>query len=291
MTEGQEIESRMVTRGIENAQKKVEARNFEIRKNLLEYDEVMDKQRRTIYETRQAILEGEDLKDKVLAMINDTVVGLMGTYLGDTKKDWELDEFAERLNMIFGSEFTAGHFEKKERELVESEVMEGVTRLYEEKEELVGTDEMRRVERFLLLNVLDAKWKDHLYAMDALKAGISLRSYAQVDPKTEYKKEGFEKFRMLLTSVAEDVTSFIFKLRVEREDEERLTGRWSSGETVRQEMSAFDGQRRGMDQAIKSSGKGAASVQIRRKSPKVGRNDPCPCGSGKKYKKCCGARS
>ena len=288
MTDGQEIESRMVTRGVENAQRKVEARNFDIRKNLLEYDEVMDKQRRTIYETRQAILEGEELKEKVLGMIDDSVQGLTNTYLGESKKEWELDEFSNRLNRLFDSTFTATQFAEKEREVVEEEVMKGVTALYEEKEELVSSEEMRRIERFLLLNVLDAKWKDHLYAMDALKAGISLRSYAQVDPKMEYKKEGFEKFRMLLDAISEDVTSFIFRLKVEREDEEKLTGRWSSGEAVREEASGFASQRMGMDQAISSSGKGGPVAPIRRKAPKVGRNSPCPCGSGRKYKKCCG---
>jgi len=288
MTEGQEIESRMVTRGIENAQKKVEGRNFEIRKSLLEYDEVMDQQRRTIYETRQAILLGEDLKDKVLAMVNDTVLELMNTYMGEAKKDWELDELAQRLNQHFGSEFDGKQFEDKEREAVEKSVMDGVLELYDAKEQMIGAEEMRRVERFLLLNILDAKWKDHLYAMDALKAGISLRSYAQVDPKTEYKKEGFDKFQMLLQSISEGVTSFIFKLKVEREDEEKLSGRWSSGETVREEMSGFGSQRQGMNQAIQASGKGGAVQPIRRKTPKVGRNDPCPCGSGKKFKKCCG---
>ncbi len=290
MTEGQEIESRMVTRGVENAQKKVEGRNFDIRKNLLEYDEVMDKQRRTIYETRQDILEGRDLKEKVLSMVNDSVTGLMETYLGDSKKDWELEEFSRSLNMKFGSSFDTAQFEGKDWEEVEGLVMDGVLDLYEEKEKAVGSDEIRRVERFLLLNVLDAKWKDHLYAMDALKAGISLRSYAQVDPKTEYKKEGFEKFRMLLNAIAEDVTSFIFKLKLEKEDEERLTGRWSSAKTVREDVSGFDAQRRGMDQAIQASGKGGVAAPIRRKAPKVGRNEPCPCGSGKKYKKCCGLR-
>jgi len=288
MTEGQEIESRMVTRGIENAQKKVEGRNFEIRKSLLEYDEVMDQQRRTIYETRQAILCGEDLKEKVLAMVNDTVLDLMNTYMGEVKKDWELDELTQRLNHHFGSEFDGKQFEAKEREAVEQTVMDGVLELYGAKEQMVGADEMRRVERFLLLNILDAKWKDHLYAMDALKAGISLRSYAQVDPKTEYKKEGFDKFQMLLQSISEGVTSFIFKLKVEREDEETLRGRWSSGETVRHEMSGLGAQRQGMDQAIQASGKGGAVQPIRRTAPKVGRNDPCPCGSGKKYKKCHG---
>jgi len=291
MTEGQEIESRMVTRGIENAQKKVEARNFDIRKNLLEYDEVMDQQRRTIYETRQEILEGEDLKEKALAMVNDNVTGLMGTYLGDSKKDWELKEFASRLNMIYQSDFSASDFEKMDFPEVEQKVMERVNRLYEEKETEIDAEHMRRVERFLLLNVLDAKWKDHLYAMDALKAGISLRSYGQIDPKVEYKKEGFEKFQMLLTSVSDEVTQYIFRVkRVEEEDERQLSGRWSSGQTVREQMSGFDSQRQGMDQAIRGSGREKPNVQIRRKEPKVGRNDPCPCGSNKKYKKCCGQR-
>jgi preprotein translocase subunit SecA len=289
MTEGQQIESRMVTRGIENAQKKVEARNFEIRKNLLEYDEVMDKQRQTIYQTRQEILESVELKDKVVSMIEESIEDLMATYLAEKSKDWELEEFAKRLHQMFNVAIDLGEFEKKERETVQEIVSDKVLARYDEIEEANTPERQRAVERYLLLDVLDSKWKDHLYAMDALKAGIGLRSYAQVDPKLEYKKEGFEKFRMLLNSVSSTVASLIFRMVVREQDEQRLESRWNSAEAVPQAGASpgFAQHRAGMEQAIQSSGTGGAPKQIKRTAPKVGRNDPCPCGSGKKYKKCC----
>jgi len=288
MTEGQEIESRMVNRGIENAQKKVESRNFEIRKNLLEYDEVMDKQRRTIYENRQETLDGADLKDKVTAMINDTVLDLIGTYLGGSSKDWDFGEFVNRIKQVFEVEIQPGELQKKEADEVEELVMTRLIERYDEIEASNGKERQRSIERYLLLDILDSKWKDHLYAMDALKAGIGLRSYAQVDPKTEYKKEGFDKFQMLLQTISSGVASLVFKMVVRDGDEERLKNRWSSAEEVRQQDPAgFEQHRKGMEQAIQSSGKETAVKQIKRKSPKVGRNDPCPCNSGKKYKKCC----
>ncbi|MBU0754668.1 MAG: SEC-C domain-containing protein, partial [Planctomycetes bacterium] len=288
MTEGQEIESRMVSRGIENAQKKVEARNFEIRKNLLEYDEVMDKQRHTVYETRQEVLESVDLKEKVISMVEGTIEDLMQTYLADKNKDWELDEFCSRLNQMFLVSIQPAELEKTEREKVQEIITDKVLARYEEIEAKNTPEKQRAVERYLLLDILDSKWKDHLYAMDALKAGIGLRSYAQVDPKLEYKKEGFEKFQLLLQSVSSTISSLIFKIVVREEDESRLENRWSSAEAVSQEMNTgFGRHREGMEQAIQASGKGATIQPLRRKAPKVGRNDACPCGSGKKYKKCC----
>ncbi len=287
MTEGQEIESRMVTRGIENAQKKVEARNFEIRKNLLEYDEVMDIQRRTIYETRQEILEGVEMKEKVTAMVRDEVAGLMATYCGGTSKEWEIGEFCNRIQQIMNVTIDPADLEKKEQEAIETVILDKLLARYDEIEATHTPEKQRALERYLLLDILDSKWKDHLYAMDALKAGIGLRSYAQVDPKVEYKKEGFGKFQMLLTSISSGVTSLIFRMVIKDGDEKRLENRWSSAEAMQQGFDGCGEHREGMEQAIQASGKDVAAKQIRRKGPKVGRNDPCPCGSGKKYKKCC----
>jgi len=202
MTEGQPIESRMVTRGIEKAQKKVEARNFEIRKSLLEYDEVMDKQRQTIYRTRQEVLESIELKEKVVSMIEDGIDELMGTYLGEKAKDWELPELCSRVQQMFQVPLEPEEIKGNERARVEEIVRERVLSKYDEIEARHTPERQRALERYVLLDVLDSKWKDHLYAMDALKAGIGLRSYAQVDPKLEYKREGFEKFQLLLQSIS-----------------------------------------------------------------------------------------
>ncbi|MFH1999997.1 MAG: preprotein translocase subunit SecA [Planctomycetota bacterium] len=289
MTEGQEIESRMVSRGIENAQKKVEARNFEIRKNLLEYDEVMDKQRKTIYETRQEILDGENLRDKVVAMISDTVADLMDTYLGEKARDWNLEDFNNRLKQVFLVSIDPDLLQNKERALVDKMVTDLVLKRYDEIEAKHTPEQQRALERYVLLDVVDSKWKDHLYAMDALKSGIGLRSYAQVDPKVEYKREGFEKFQMLLQTISATVASLVFKMVLREKDEQRLENRWS-GEAVHEQASTQTGfaqQRQGMDQAIQASGKGGMVQPLKRKAPKVGRNDLCPCGSGRKYKKCC----
>jgi len=295
MTEGQEIESRLVTRGVEKAQKKVESRNFEIRKNLLEYDEVMDQQRKTIYTTRQEILESEGLKEKVISMISDSVDELMNTYMGGTAKDWDLNEFSQRIHHLSGVTIEPESLEKKEAEEVNEFTVEKLISRYDEIEEMNTAEEQRKLERYILLDILDSKWKDHLFAMDALKTGIGLRSYGQVDPKNEYKKEGYGKFQLLLNTVSNTVSSLIFKIAVKQEEdnEARLAKRWSSAEAVQQsDASGFDQHRQGMEQAIQSSGAGDKVNQpLRRSEPKVGRNDPCPCGSGKKFKKCCGARA
>ncbi len=320
MLEGQEIESRMVTRGIERAQKKVEQRNFEIRKNLLEYDEVMDQQRKTIYSLRQEILEslgdggdGHELKDRVFEMCRGLVRRQMDTYLGESKKDWELQDFCHRMHQSFGVEIAPDQLTGIEREQVETRVMERITQAYDTREQAIGPPMMRQIERFLLLNVIDSKWKDHLHAMSQLRETVSLRGYAQVDPKNEYKREGFEHFQQLLHGVEDDVTNLIFRVQVVREEEQKkLDARWKStgqsdgdassegaaSEAPQQKPPAAPGtasedekrvareqQRR--DLAGRSAGRSRPARPIKREGPRVGRNDPCPCGSGEKYKKCC----
>ncbi|MEW6741974.1 MAG: preprotein translocase subunit SecA [Planctomycetota bacterium] len=292
MTEGVDIQSPMVSRSIQRAQKKVENRNFEIRKNLLEYDEVMDKQRKTIYDLRQRLLEGEDVKERVTLMTGDQVRRSMEVYLGANQKEWDLEEFTATLNRRVGSALRADDLKGIDREEVEKRVIETVTKVYEQREAEIGTDEMRRVERYLLLHVIDGKWKDHLYSMDALKSGIGLRSYAQVDPKNEYKREGLSMFESLLESIAEEVTGIIFKLRVVKEEDRPVRPEAAAPPSrpaaQHDAFSSFEAQQRGREQAMRAAGRSASGRPIRRAGSKVGRNDPCPCGSGKKYKRCCG---
>ena len=183
MTEGQEIESPMVTRAIARAQKKVEDRNFEIRKSLLDYDEVMDTQRKQIYGTRQEVLEGVDLREKVLSMFDRSVLRACVTFEGDAEgfTGWFLKTFGSELAAEIAQASVAGEDGDP------GGVFERLVEIYDEREEQIGSETMRRLENYILLNALDSRWKDHLHAMDSLKAGIGLRGYGQVDPKTEYK--------------------------------------------------------------------------------------------------------
>jgi preprotein translocase subunit SecA len=310
MTEGQEIQSRMVSRGIERAQKRVEARNFEIRKNLLEYDEVMDTQRKTIYGKRQEVLEGGDLKGLILEMCTEMVNTIVDSRVPE-KGEADLTGLASELQARFAQTFDpaglAAPAKKGPGEVAEF-VMERLEQHYEQREQELTGERMRMVERFLLLNTIDARWKDHLRAMDALKSGIGLRSYAQVDPKVEYKREGYDKFQLLLSAIAEEVTSLLFRLQVKQDDQQKLAQRWrpsatsvptagsaampAAGAAARPAVAggagaALAAMQRGRERAAAQSQHAGPPAPIVRKQEKVGRNDPCPCGSGRKYKACC----
>ena len=306
MIHGQEIESRMVSRGIEKAQRRVEQRNFEIRKNVLEYDEVMDKQRKTVYSLRQRILdpateEEDSSKDLILEMCGAVTERLMDTYLGESQKDWDLEEFSSRVNQAFGTKFSEDDFYGKNRDRVRELANEGMAKAYDAREEVVQSEKMREIEHFLLLNVIDSKWKDHLHAMQQLRENVGLRSYAQIDPKAEYKREGFDNFEKLLVAVEDEVTNLIFRIQVVREEDERLLdARWKANRTQGGVLGAPDGaesqaaasgmelERRRRESAADNAGRTRkATKPIKRDQPRVGRNDACPCGSEKKYKKCC----
>ncbi|MGQ0551843.1 MAG: preprotein translocase subunit SecA [Planctomycetota bacterium] len=300
MTEGQEIQSGMVSRGIERAQKRVEARNFEIRKNLLEYDEVMDTQRKTIYGKRQEVLEGHPLKPLILEMCREIVGGLVVSRVpdkGEPDREGLSADLQSRFALAFPAESFAG---AEEADDFAERVMERIESHYSQREAQLGEDRMRLVERFLVLNTIDSRWKDHLRAMDLLKSGIGLRSYAQVDPKVEYKREGYDKFQMLLSTIAEEVTALLFRLEVRSEDQQRLEQRWKplaeSGGTASAappaalppSAGALAAMQRGRERAAQNPARPSGpTAPIVRKTQRVGRNEPCPCGSGKKYKQCC----
>jgi preprotein translocase subunit SecA len=282
MEEGVPIEHGMVTRAIERAQKQVEGRNFEARKHLLEYDDVMNKQRESIYTLRRSILEGREGKEYILNAADDIVEYLVDThYPEDMREQPNEAELNAELFDYFGVDLkTAGvDVATMRRDDVNERVKEAVNKRYEEKEAKVGGEVMRLHEKYILLQVIDQLWKDHLLMIDHLKEGIGLRGYGQRDPLIEYKKESFELFQEMNERIQDRVVKFLWKVDVvvEREGEARP-------QRAPQRLPQPPKQ-----QPMFFSGGDATPQTVKRREAKVGRNDPCPCGSGKKYKKCHGA--
>jgi len=293
MGEDMPIESRLVSRRIRSAQKKVEERNAGYRKNLLEYDGVMDEQRKIHYSQRQEILEGKALKAMVLDMIDDTVEDTVAQAIERVDEDdghWDAPGLCTWIRAELNLEIDPDDLADLDRDEVLEVLAARIRGAYETKEQRLGSDATRQLERFLLLQALDTHWKDHLYALDQLKSGIGLRGYAQVDPKVEYKREAYELFADMAAAVKAEVTGLVFKVEVAADEAETLAGLWTVSSA---EHGAFEGYaeaRAAYDAAIQQdqSDEQRVTAPIRRGQPKVGRNDPCPCGSGKKYKKCCG---
>jgi preprotein translocase subunit SecA len=270
MTEDMSIEHPFISKAIENAQTKVEGHNFEIRKYLLEYDNVMNKQRETIYGMRREIMEEGDAKERVHDMIDEICEDLV--YANAPEKvypeEWDLVSLKNRIYEIFffHIEFDSLNIKGMTREGLLDNVLTRVRAFYENKEKKFGEDEMRSIERFFVLNSLDTFWKEHLLALDHLKEGIGLRGYAQKDPLREYQRESFDLFLDMLERVKYDTIQKIFAVQPAKEEIE-----------YKEPVMNFN-----------LGGDGSLSGQQEKKDKKVGRNDPCPCGSGKKYKKCCG---
>ncbi|MCE9584852.1 MAG: SEC-C domain-containing protein [Planctomycetes bacterium] len=293
MTEGEPIESGMVSNAIGRAQKKMEDRNFEIRKNLVEYDKVMNEQRHIIYAQRQDILEGKDMRSAIVEMFEERVSEIMDRFLPEgAKGGWDFPGLTE----FFKTRFEVRDLPEKLVELPDNalreELEKRVMAVYEAKEKEIGPENMRQLERYLLLSKIDDKWKDHLHNMDMLRSGIGLRSYAQVDPKIAYKKEGYEQFEGMLGSIKEEVTDLILKVQIRREDQERL-----QQEDEERLMRATEQKADATNAAVRTEQVGGPSEPPPGEKPKpvvvgkkTGRNDPCPCGSGKKYKKCHGKK-
>ncbi|MGZ5492446.1 MAG: preprotein translocase subunit SecA [Thermoanaerobaculia bacterium] len=287
MEEGVPIEHGMVTRAIERAQKQVEGRNFEARKHLLEYDDVMNKQRESIYTLRRSILEGREGKEYILNAADEIVDYLVDLhYPEDGREHPNEAELNAELFDFFGIDLKSAVIDLNAipRDEVKQRLVEAVNKRYEEKEKHVGPEVMRLHEKYLLLQVIDQLWKDHLLMIDHLKEGIGLRGYGQRDPLIEYKKESFELFQEMMELIQNRVVKYLWKIDVVVERE---------GEQQRQQQRPP--QRSPLAQPPKQqpmflSGGGSSMPQtVRRKEEKVGRNEPCPCGSGKKYKKCHGA--
>ena len=275
MEEGEPIEHPWVTKAIARAQKRVEQHNFEIRKHLLEYDDVMNKQREIIYGMRSEILAGESQEETVLEWLEELLDGLLDLYApADAHpEDWDLTGLSEALHRQFDLRLPAEaqHGEVLSREGLRELLWEAVERRYRSREQELGVEAMRQLERVVMLQVIDTQWKDHLLSMDHLKEGIGLRGYGQRDPLTEYKREAFDLFQETVDRVKTQVVEWLFKIQLAREAAPERRNPWA--EAVESYGEA--------PQAAPRSSPRVASGQ------KVGRNDPCPCGSGKKYKKCC----
>ncbi len=307
VAEDEPIEAGMLTKSVENAQKKVEGRNFSIRKYVLQYDNVMNKQREIIYGERRRVLDGEDLRHYILSMA-EGLAGEEVDYCVNSSKfaeEWDLDELNKKLARLCSNLRPLAYTEEEKGDLTEDQLRSDVSARLEEayaaKEEEIGAERMRELERMVLLRVVDSKWMDHIDAMDQLKAGINLRALGQQDPATAYANEGFDMFDMMIKSIQEDTVRFCFNVTVQTDTRRRQVV--SMGVGVKQDA-AGAGMATGADMgagggiAANEAPQGlpqAAKVPPReekpqpvKKEPTVGRNDPCPCGSGKKYKKCCG---
>ncbi len=277
MEDGVPIEHRWISRAIENAQKKVEGHNFDIRKHLLEYDDVMNKQREVVYHRRRELLSGAPLKEDILEMAVDQVGEIVRAHADQDKdpKDWEWKEIDDGLfqQFKFRPDFRAAELNIPE-ELIDLAV-ERVKSLYDDREREFTEPVMRQIEKIVMLQTLDSLWKDHLLAMDHLKEGIGLRGYGQLNPLVEYQKEGFAMFEALMRALQQDVVEKVFSVQVRREQDVRQI---EEQQPRPQKVVMSHG-----DQPVEQ---GAATVK--READKVGRNDPCPCGSGKKFKRCHG---
>jgi len=281
MIEGEPIEHRMITKAIEGAQRKVEAHNFEIRKHLLEYDDVMNKQREVIYELRTQVLGSDQLKDTFLEMLEEVVEDLLAEQLSSDlhPEEWDFTALQEAIKRHFGVDFTLQEFPRAGADLtsLRAFIFERLRQSYDHKEAQVGEPMMRHLEKVIMLQLIDTRWKDHLLAMDHLKEGIGLRGYAQKNPLNEYKREAFEIFAAMMNLIKIEITEYLFKIQAGKLEE---TVQKADGHRPRYI------EHRGGGLAGNGDGK---PTPVRREGRKIGRNEPCPCGSGKKYKRCCGA--
>ncbi len=290
MDEGVAIESKMVSKRIEAAQKSVEARNFETRKHLLQYDDVMNKQRETIYSLRRQLMEQPDQREFLIGdtgVAHDLQADLTEQYLSTkvSPDDWDVENYRIQLQSIFAFDADAEgiDFSNATAEEIQTIIWQKLKEHYAAKEAQVGVEAMRTYERIIMLNIIDAQWKDHLLALDHLKQGIGLVGYGQKDPLVEYKKESFDMFQAMLDRIDTFTIRSLFNLQVVAEQApEQLQQRRRSRPT----SMTFTGPNQG---AAAAGEEAARTKTITRDQPKIGRNEACPCGSGKKYKKCCGA--
>lgn len=274
MEEGEPIEHGMISKAIENAQRKVEGHNFEIRKQLLKYDDVMNQQREVIYKQRREALTGKSLKPAIEDMIRGLSEKIADGFADGRvlPEEWDWKGLREAIYHQFGFRLNTDRdtLDGLTRDGLAESIFEAAIKIYGEKETAFGTEQFRNLEQMIVLQVVDNLWKEHLLAMDHLKEGIGLRGYAQQDPLVVYKKEGFEMFMDMIERVKGETVRFLFRVQIARPEE------MAAKEKTKQNQLVF------------SHGGEAAKQPVRRSEKKVGRNQPCPCGSGKKYKKCCG---
>lgn len=274
MEEDEPIEHRLVSKAIETAQKRVESHNYDIRKHILEYDDVMNQQRKVIYEQRRKVLSGEGLNEDIQEMIQELIDGIVDSNTSEAySEEWEWEGLKDSMFKQFSIHYEPVNKENSTKEALREEINNLVNDAYKKKEEELGSEVLRHMEKFLLLQTIDAHWKDHLLSMDHLKEGIGLRGYGQKDPLIEYKREGYDMFMDMVFRVKEDVFEKLFRIQLARDEE------------VPEVIETRRPQR-----FIMSHGDAplAKPATVHNEGEKIGRNDPCPCGSGKKYKKCHG---
>ena len=276
--ENMPIESKMISNAVENAQKKVESRNFTIRKNVLKYDDVMNAQREIIYKQRRQVLDGENIHDNIISMIEFVADNLPSIYLEHESNKVNVESLTNDIFNIFGFDMTV--FVKEHEEdvnAISEELKKKALEEYTKKEEEITSEQMRELERVVMLKVVDEKWMNHIDSMDELKNGIGLRAYGQKDPVVQYRLEGFDMFDEMINDIKVDVTKILMHIR-------------QAGETRRAETVKITGAALEAIHSVDGGSKIGTDVDrtVRNEGPKVGRNDPCPCGSGKKYKNCCG---
>ncbi len=295
MPEGEAIEHTMVTRAIENAQRKVEGRNFDIRKQLLEFDDVSNDQRKVIYEQRNELLEAADIGETVVAMRRDVLDDIVSTSVppGSLEEQWQIESLERNLQAETGVELPIAKWLEDEPDLHEETLRERIydaaRQLYTDKEALAGSENIRQFERSVMLQSLDNHWREHLSALDHLRQGIHLRSYAQKNPKQEYKRESFQLFEDLLSTVKQEVTKVTMMVQIKTQEDVEAVEPPQEVENVQYQHAGYDEVL--TDKPDEDSESSTTNKPITREGEKVGRNDPCPCGSGKKYKQCHGALS
>ena len=272
--DGEHIEHPFISKAIENAQSKVEGHNFEIRKHLLEYDDVMNQQREVIYRQRRKALLESNLKPVVMEMIEDKVYDIVDEFAVEKEpiKQWDLKGLGKRVKQLFNfsPDLENAVRNNYDAQKLSESIFEDLKKIYDQREAAIGKEITREIEKHIILQTVDTRWKEHLLSMDHLKEGIGLRGYAQQDPLQIYRKEGFDMFHGLIERIKEEVVDILFKIQIsapsqvnemKKKEQEGLTFSHSDDSGVRQ--------------------------PVKRSSKKIRRNDPCPCGSGKKYKKCC----
>jgi preprotein translocase subunit SecA len=279
MKEGIPIEHPWITKAIEGAQKKVEDHNFELRKQILKYDDVRNVQRTTIYEQRNMVLDGEDLKGEILEWLDDVIDDHLELFIGEKldRGDWDIPGLIDWVRQTFIVDIAT--WSPKPEDLSHDEIIDKLTEtlhnIYEEREKEMSSETMRRIERIVMLDRIDDNWIDHLYNMDYLEEGVHFVAYGQKDPLLEFKREGHNLFSDMILRIKEQVVEYMFKVRLVTEEEQQQKPR-SRVPKRRLAAPSPEGEEE------------VATATTQNESERIGRNDPCPCGSGKKYKKCHG---
>ena len=276
--ENMPIQSRMISNAVENAQKKVESRNFTIRKNVLKYDDVMNAQREIIYKQRREVLDGKDIHENIINMIEFVADNVPHMYLEGENNEINVESLNNEILNLFGIDMLDFiKTNKNNPETISAKLKEQALEIYKQKEEEITSEQMRELERVVMLKVVDEKWMNHIDSMDELKNCIGLRAYGQKDPVVQYRLEGFDMFDEMINNIKADVTKILMHIR-------------AAGDTKRQETVKITGAALEAIHSVDGGSKIGTDVDrtVRNEGPKIGRNDPCPCGSGKKYKNCCG---